>query len=64
MTLSRASLAGVLFALMMCTWVYIDRGPGFDELAIRFAAYFVAFTLGFWALYNFVLRKESSKDDL
>ncbi|MBT8427568.1 MAG: hypothetical protein KJO02_06030 [Erythrobacter sp.] len=51
---SRAAAAGLLFALVMCAWVWIDRNPGFDQLAIRFAAYFVAFTCGFYFLYNLV----------
>ncbi len=55
---SRAAAAGLLFAVVMCAWVWIDRSPGFDQLVIRFAAYFVAFTCGFYFLYNLVARQK------
>ena len=47
-----ASVAGLLYALLMCTWKRIDEGTGFDELAIRFAIYFVVFTVGWRLLLN------------
>ncbi len=46
----------------MCGWVYIDRGAGFDELAMRFAAYFVCFTVGFRFLFNWVTKRSSGGD--
>ena len=59
---SQASVAGLLYAMVMCAWVYHDRGPGFDELAIRFAIYFVAFTVGFRFLMNFLARRNANRD--
>ncbi|MGB3797559.1 MAG: hypothetical protein WA957_14805 [Alteraurantiacibacter sp.] len=55
---SQASAAGLLYAMVMCAWVYYDRGLGFDELAIRFAIYFAAFTVGFRLLLNLLGRRE------
>ncbi len=54
----RASVAGLLYAMIMCAWVYYDRGLGFDALSVRFAIYFVVFTVGFRLLYNFVVRRK------
>ena len=51
-----ASVAGLLYALLMCTWKRSDEGTGFDELAIRFAIYFVVFTVGFRLLINLWLK--------
>ena len=51
-----ASAAGLLYALLMCAWKRIDEGTGFDELAIRFAIYFVVFTVGFRLLINLWLK--------
>lgn len=55
---SRAAAAGLLFAIAMCFWVWFDRAPGFDQLAIRFAVYFLAFTIGFRLLYNLVVARK------
>lgn len=62
MSWSRAALAGLIFGILMCAWVYIDRGAGFDELAMRFAAYFVCFTVGFRFLFNLVTKQVSADD--
>ena len=43
----------------MCGWVWFDRNPGFDELAIRFSVYFLAFTVGFRFLYNMVTGRKA-----
>ncbi len=51
-----AALAGFIYAVIMSAWVYFDRGLGFDELSIRFAAYFTVFTLGFYVLYNLAIK--------
>lgn len=59
MSWSRAAVAGLLFAILMCGWVWFDRSPGFDQLAIRFAVYFVTFTAGFRLLYNFAAKRRS-----
>lgn len=55
---SRAAAAGLLFAIVMCFWVWFDRSPGFDQLAIRFAVYFLAFTVGFRLLYNMIVARK------
>lgn len=57
LTLRRAAAAGLLFAVGMCIWRYFDDGGSFDQMAIRFAIYFSVFTLGFWALYNFLTSR-------
>ena len=44
-----ASVAGLLYALLMCTWKRLDEG-------IRFAIYFVVFTIGFRLLINLWLK--------
>ena len=59
---SQASVAGLLYAMVMCAWVYYDRGLGFDEIAIRFAIYFVAFTVGFRVLMNLLARRNTRPD--
>ncbi len=59
---SQASVAGLLYAMMMCAWVYYDRGLGFDELSIRFAIYFVAFTVGFRVLMNLLAKRKAGRD--
>ncbi len=59
---SQASVAGLLYAMVMCAWVYYDRGLGFDALSIRFAIYFVAFTVGFRILMNALARRHSGRD--
>ncbi|WP_145916763.1 hypothetical protein [Erythrobacter sp. QSSC1-22B] len=58
-SLQRAAISGLLFAVVMCTWRYFDDGDSFDQLAIRFAIYFSAFTLGFWLLYNLVTKRRA-----
>jgi|TARA_B100000029_G_scaffold388300_1_gene384432 hypothetical protein len=55
---SRAALAGVLYAVLMCGWVWYDRTPSFDELVIRFAVYFLAFTFGLRFLVNLLARRK------
>ena len=40
--------------MFMSIRVWVDSDPGFDELAIRFAVYFVIFTAGFYFLYNLI----------
>lgn len=55
---SQAAVSGLLFALISCTWRYLSDGADFDELAIRFAAYFLAFTVGFYFLYNLVVKRQ------
>ncbi len=59
---SQASVAGLLYAMMMCAWVYYDRGLGFDKLSIRFAIYFVAFTVGFRVLMNLLAKRKAGRD--
>ena len=63
LSFSRAALGGFLYGAVMCAWIYYDRGAGFDELAIRFAVYFTAFTLGLWWLYNFIAKRSNSNDE-
>ena len=58
MSWSRAALGGLLYAILMCGWVWYDRAPGFDELAIRFAVYFLAFTAGLRVLYNLIAKRK------
>jgi formate/nitrite transporter FocA (FNT family) len=55
---SRAAIAGLLFALGMCTYIWIDRAPGFDQLAIRFAVYFLAFTTGLKLIVDYTMRQK------
>jgi hypothetical protein len=57
-TLHTAALAGFFYAVLMCGWVYFDKGTGLNGLSIRFAAYFAVFTLGFYFLYNFVAKRK------
>ncbi len=58
LSLRRAAAAGLVYAALMCAWRYYDEGGSFDDFAIRFAIYFSVFTLGFWALYNFVAHRK------
>ncbi len=59
----KAAFAGLLYAILMCSWVYFDRGLNFDQLAIRFAAYFGIFAVGFYLLYNFMAKRTGKSDD-
>ncbi|QZD87702.1 hypothetical protein [Qipengyuania psychrotolerans] len=59
MSWTRAAIAGLLFAFLMCGWAWFDRNPGFDELAIRFSVYFLAFTVGFRFLYNMATGRKA-----
>lgn len=62
MTIRRAAVAGLLFAVFMCLWVWFDRSPGFDDLAIRFAIYFTVFTSGYYILTNFLGARRQRRD--
>ncbi len=61
MTVRRAAAAGLLFALGMSAWRYLDDGGSFDQIAIRFAIYFSVFTLGFWTLYNLLTKRRAKR---
>jgi len=55
---SQASLTGLAFATLSCLWRYYSDDAGFDELAIRFAVYFVAFTIGFRLIVNMLAGRK------
>ena len=58
MSWTRAAVAGLLFAILMCGWVWYDRAPGFDELALRFAVYFLAFTTCFRLIVTMLAQRK------
>ena len=51
-------LTGLAFATLSCLWRYYSDDAGFDELAIRFAVYFVAFTIGFRLIVNMLAGRK------
>ncbi len=57
-----AALGGFLYAALMCAWIYYDRAATFDELAIRFAVYFIGFTLGLYYIYNWIVTRAFNRD--
>ncbi len=60
LSLRRAALAGLIYAVLMSAWRYYDGYRDLDDLEIRFAIYFSIFTLGFWWLYNLVIKRRGA----
>ncbi|WP_271077393.1 hypothetical protein [Aurantiacibacter sp. MUD61] len=63
LSLRRAALAGVIYAVVMCIWRYVSSDDTLDELSVKFAVYFVFFTTGFWILYNLFATWKSRGED-
>ena len=62
MSLKRASIAGLLYAVVMCTWRAFTSDDSMDSLMIKFAVYFGVFTTGFWILYNLFATWKANRD--
>ena len=62
MSLKKAALAGLIYAVLMCVWYVYGRDGDPDQIWLRFAAYFSIFTLGFWFLYNLLFGHFSKRD--
>ena len=56
-----AATIGVIFAVLMCVWLRLDRGLGFDELGIRFAVYFAVLTVGLRVIVTWLARGGASR---